>query len=348
MKTYFINGRFDGCYYVRQYLPMYHNGWDGNKTSMYTPQVNNHKAFQGAMNADVIVFHRPDQEEKKEVIPLLRAAGKKVVVDNDDTYLPDSGVPVESLYSNKDLLDKVNRNIIESVKNAHMATVSTKFLAEEYKHYNDNVVILPNCVDPDDWGPVEYQKNEKIRVGLVGSVVITNDYEDITDILKWLSDDPRYQLVVLGLPPNDPKYEKMREIYKKEIEFWNSLDIEWHPFVDADEYIDKLKSLHLDIALIPRAENYFNKCKSNLKFLEMSMCGVPCITSGWKDNPYESDRKYIYMPNTPQGWKRAINTLSDGKTRRDRGMSARIYVQSKYDIKKKAHLWKKAYQSLMN
>lgn len=348
MKAYFINGRYDGCWYVRQYLPMLHNGWDGNKTSPFTEQADNMQAYKGAMASDVVVFHRPDQANKAQVIPLLKMAGKKVVVDNDDTYIPDSGTPVSDLFNHEDLLQKINENLNYAIQHADLVTVTTDFLAREYGFYNDNVVVLPNYVDPADWGPVEHHKNDKIRIGLVGSVVSTHDFYDIKPFLKEISEDDRYQLVVMGLPPDSPEYSKMNEIYKEEKEFWLSLNVEWHPFVRADEYIAKLKELRMDIALIPREDNYFNKCKSNLKFLEMSMLGVPCIASGWKDNPYEKDRKHIYLPNTLKGWKSALKKLTDGKTRRDRGMSARMYVESKYDIKKHAKKWEETYKSLIN
>ena len=348
MNVYYINGRYDGCFYVRCYLPLFHNLWDGNKTSMYTEQVSSEKAFQGAMSADIVVFHRPDQRQKVEVIPLLQQYGKKVVVDNDDTYQPDSGTPAQMLYGKKELLEKVNANLMEAVASADLVTTTTEYLAEEYREYNDNVIVLPNCVDPDDWDKPIRNDTNKIRIGLVGSVTNTRDYEVIGDLLKELSDSPDYQLVVFGLPPDNEKSKMMNDIYKTEIAFWKSLDIEWQPFVEAHQYQETLRQLKLDIALIPREECYFNKCKSNLKFLEMSMLEIPCIASGWKDNPYNHDKKHISLCNTERGWRSAIKKLSDGKVRRDRGANAREYVMRKYNIKKKKKLWVKAYEQLLN
>ena len=41
--------------------------------------------------------------------------------------------------------------------------------------------------------------------------------------------------------------------------------------------------------LIPRGENYFNRCKSNIKFLEASMCEIPVIAQSFttNDSPYD-------------------------------------------------------------
>ncbi len=59
----------------------------------------------------------------------------------------------------------------------------------------------------------------------------------------------------------------------------------------------KLNELKIDIFLLPRKDNYFNRYKSNLKFLEASMVEAMYISQGFLDNqsPYEQneeDTKY--------------------------------------------------------
>jgi len=39
MKVYYIGGGYESCYYVRCFLPMVANGWDGDKTSMRKPKI---------------------------------------------------------------------------------------------------------------------------------------------------------------------------------------------------------------------------------------------------------------------------------------------------------------------
>jgi glycosyltransferase involved in cell wall biosynthesis len=117
------------------------------------------------------------------------------------------------------------------------------------------------------------------------------------------------------------------------------------------DYQDTLNDLELDIALIPRTENYFNKAKSNLKFLECSMLEIPCIASGFSDglSPYEQgeDKNYLKLVKKHEDWYTYLEELSDKKTRRELGKKAKKYVLDKYDINKNIHLWEDAYKNLI-
>lgn len=341
MKVYYVGSNYDGCYYVRCLLPQRENGWDGQiKSFLITPDSPD-LMFQKAMEADVVVFHRPDQKMKVEAMKLLKEAGKKVVFDNDDTYLPNSGVQTTMFGNKRKILDSISNNIIEAVEVADLVTASTEFLAEEYKPHNKNVVTLKNCIDPEDWAEPKRSDSSKIRVGLIGSVT-SADYTEIKPILKFISESPNHQLVVFGLPPKGEKTKVLQEILKEHIDFWESLNIEWQPLVNIQEYKYILNELRLDLALIPRTDNYFNKCKSNLKFLEMAMCEVPCATSTFKDSPYENDP--VVKCETLGDWMDVINLPKEDL--RKLGKTAKEFVLKEYNIQDKAHLWHNAYDSL--
>lgn len=178
MKVYFISSKYDGCYYVRCLLPLFHNAWNGAKRFLTQPKASNEEMFKGAMNADIIVFQRPDTPDKTKAIELLKKAGKKIVFDNDDTYRPDSGFPKLEIMGNKTMVEEINEELYKNVKQADLVTTTTDFLAQEYKPLNKNVVVLPNCIDPFDWSEPKRNKGDKVRIGLVGSVGY-DDYKTI-------------------------------------------------------------------------------------------------------------------------------------------------------------------------
>lgn len=337
-KVYFIGGRYDGCFYYRCELPMRYGGWDGDKI------VGNSDSTifaKKAMEADIVVFQRPEEQSRLMAMKALKKLGKKIVFENDDTFRIDIDIPL------RPFLEERKAIIDEAIRISDLATTTTDWLAKEYKIFNDNVAVLPNQIDPDDFG--EPLKNDgKKRIGLYGSVVANGEYHHIKKALKKIS--KKFQLVVLGLPPITKESKILNELYKDDYKFWASLDVEWHPNVRFKDFYEKLRQLRLDLLLIPRQDSYFNRCKSNVKFLEASMLEIPIIAQGFKDgqSPYErdpEDRKYMTIVHD-EDWYDVVMDL-DWDFIKQRAKEAKKYVSTKYNIKTNYKLWQKTYEQLL-
>lgn len=337
---------------MRSLLPLREGGWDGDKTSLLTNKISSEARAQAVLDADVVVFHRPNDDRALKVAELLRQQGKKIVMDNDDTY---KGFEKTKLGKLADKFGQVEAGVDNFGKFADLITCSTEFLRQEYLKLNDNVVVLPNCIDPDDWPePEEILRNggEKVRIGLVGSVSMHTDISGFTHVLDALLKRPDVQLVVFGLPADTPESKDVHQYYKPEIEFWKSYNVEWQPFVQIQDYVPTLNKLRLDMLLIPRADDYFNRCKSNIKFLEASMLEIPVIAQGFTtgDSPYQVDpddaaHMKIIIDNST--WLEEIYKLIENKElRQEMGRKAREYVLSKYRIQDNIHKWQEAYEAL--
>lgn len=355
MKVYFVGSGLDGCYNVRALLPLQANGWDGDRTTFLAYRRTPENKEAAAKDAQIVVFHRPEEHKKLVVARILQEAGKKVVFDNDDTYKDHGGLKFTKYMDEERFsrgLTSLNDGIDSFIKEADLVTCSTKFLAEEYKKLNDNVVILPNCIDPFYFDEPLKNETDKVRIGITGSVGITSDMEVLKPIVEHFNKDPRVQIVLLSLPP-DKHDLKTRELYFNEYAFWESVDVEWQPFVPAEDYYTTLNELRLDMVIIPRYDNLFNRCKSNLKFLENSMLEIPTIAQSFPthDSPYEQnpeDQNYLILANTHDEWITAIEKLIDDKELRESmGKKAKEYVEENYDIAKHAHKWVEAYEKLL-
>ncbi len=145
----------------------------------------------------------------------------------------------------------------------------------------------------------------------------------------------------------------VRDMYKKDYDFWQSLNIDWHPFVPVADYIDMLNSLKLDIMVISRKDDYFNRCKSNLKFLEASMLEIPCVVQGFTDglSPYQvnpDDRNYCDIVVDNNDWMKYLEPLIQSKElREEKGKKAYKYVVENYSIENKINLWETQYKKLL-
>lgn len=358
MKVYYIGMGYKSCYYVRCLQPLIYNGWNGEQRSLRTSRVSNQQMFKEAIQADVIVFHRPMDIKMLEAAQLLKDAGKKIVMDNDDTYRKDSGVPTQMFGKLDDELKKAVDSIDTLLKRfasvADMVTVSTDFLADEYREVNKNVVVLPNCIDPMDWDKPKRNDTGTIRIGIVGSVASNKDYEQIKPLLDKLKDNPKVKIVLFALPPKNKDTEWATSIYKPEFDFWNQYNVEWTPFCQIEDYMRTLNNLKLDIMLIPRHDNYFNRAKSNVKFLEASILAIPTIAQSFSDglSPYEvneADKDNLILCKTEQDWiDKTLELIENKDMRIALGNKARDYVITNYNIKTNAHKWADAYKSLWN
>jgi len=347
LKVYFTLSMQEGCYFYRCLTPLIAGGWDGDKTSLRNWHFNENSMAQACMDADIVVFQRPNDERCLQIADTLRKLGKKIVMDSDDTYKDIDGHKFEYL------LDKVNKYLDEFGRKADLITCPTEFLAKEYRELNDNVAVLPNCIDPNAWPEPLRNEGDKVRIGVVGSTAYESDWQGFKQVLESLNRKNDVQLVLFGLPAKDEDTARVvQKVHAKDYAFWESLNIEWQPLVPMADYFDTLNELRLDLMLIPRADRYFNRCKSNLKFLEASMLEIPVIAQGFttNDSPYQQnpkDSQFMRVIIDNSKWMDEIKMFLRYKSlRRDWGQKAKQYVLENYNIAVKIHLWEQEYAKL--
>lgn len=343
-----IPGKYDGCWYVRCVLPGVQLGWNLPKLKKFEVtswEKNMKEAFEMAMKSDIVVFQRPSDDLRLKAMKLLQERGKKVVFDNDDTYKPNAGIPM-ARFSKKgqQIVQGMNKNLNKAVEIADLVVTSTEFLANEYREINPNVVVLPNFVSPMEAEEKIPNDTGKKRLGFIGSVLSNEDTMHIDDQLMALSKE--YQFVGMGLYGANGDYVKERE---PDIRRWNTMGMEWHNCVDMMQYFHKLNTLKLDAIVIPRQDNYFNRCKSNIKFLEASLMKIPVIAQGFTDfqSPYqvnENDRHNMRIVVDNSLWYDTVKEVLEDK---DLGQKAHDYVLEEYNIETKAHLWEDAFNKLL-
>lgn len=356
MKVYFTNNGLEGCYNVRCLFPLQENGWDGDRTIMGLERISADQKAKAVLSADVVVFHRPEKDYQLIMARKLKEAGKKIVFDNDDTYKDHNGFKFNDYMTEEKVkrgLGELDKNIDTFIKEADLVTCTTEFLKKEYEQINPNVVVLPNTVDPFYYPEPKRNETDIIRIGVTGSVGVTSDVDVLKPIIEHYQNDPRVRLVLLSLPP-EGENEIYKKLYAEEYAFWNKVNIEWHSFVSSDIYYDYLNDLKLDMVIVPRSDSLFNRCKSNLKFLENSMLEIPTIAQSFptKDSPYEldpEDAQHLLLATDTESWILQIERLiADKELRNYVGKKAHEYVAEKYSIENNAHKWKEAYSKLIN
>lgn len=348
LKVYNVASGYTGCYYVRQLLPQIANGWSGDFKNMLALDnankiLNVKERVKEAYNSDIIVFHRCDDPKLLNCLKAFKQMGKKIVFDNDDT----------TKIENRSLVDavgaKYEKNILEACSLADLVTASTSILAKEYLQYNGNVKVLPNCVAPNHYPEKKYNDTDKIRIGFVGSVAYKSDVGNIKPIIEWLCSLPNVQVVLYGFTKN----EKALDLMKDEIEFWEKLPVEWQEWTPMNKYFETLNNLKLDIMVAPRADTYFNRCKSNVKYLEASMLEIAFIGQSFKtkDSPYDKDiidgENGFLAQNNAEFKEKIEKLINDKELRQKLAQNAKEYVKNNYNIYDNSWKWEKCYRELL-
>jgi glycosyltransferase involved in cell wall biosynthesis len=284
--------------------------------------------------ADVIVLQSCTD---KDGIALARKyqveRGKKIVVECDDGLVLNDDSPFKESHTKMDAKFVISR----TMEIADMVTTTTYYLADQLRVYNDNVTVLPNSMDLDRW-ELPYLKNDtgKIRIGWAGSITHLEDFKMIVAPLKKIAKEfKNVQFIIIG----DPRVAELLD----------GCQVEMMTGVPFDAWPSKLYSLRLDIGLAPLTNTFFNKCKSNIKWMEYSIASVPGIFSpivySFPNDPF--DGIYGQIAENEDQWYRCIkNYIISPELREDIAKKARSCVTTSHTMKTNGHLWLQAYESL--
>lgn len=182
-----------------------------------------------------------------------------------------------------------SKQFMENIKTMMKACDLVTVTCEELKKYyvykfevpKENVIILPNylprwwigdCFYPERISNRFDNNQKKPRIGFFSSTThfdIENKNEgvdDFTHILDFINQnvDKYHFIFVGGIPLQISQLAKERKV-----EVW--------PGFDLLNYPREANNLNIDLVIAPLKDNIFNRCKSNIKFLEMSAMGIPCI-----------------------------------------------------------------------
>lgn len=219
----------------------------------------------------------------KQIQRYRESTGAMVALEFDD-YVPN--IPVQSVYR-KLVPQSVIKQMRRTMEQVDWLVVSTSALADEYAGYHSDIRIAQNGLHLPWWQGLQGERRagKKLRVGWAGGVSHTGDLAEIRALVKDMEDEVEW--VFMGMQPKDVRCE-------------------FHPGVPIEQYPKKLASLNLDLALVPLEINQFNRCKSNLRLLELGACGVPVICTDIE--PYRCNLPVACVRNRYQDWAEAVRS----------------------------------------
>ena len=333
-----------GCGYWRMVLPARYL----NDSNIYIDSAEVEVIYEYLLEYETIVVQRLHSWREYYVLEQLKKLGKRIIYDIDDDIfnIPPSNPAWRIIRQDQQEAARAIMNL------ADVITTPSEVIKERFG-FQDKTVVIPNAIDLNDgWakmtgdGKTDAQNfgspDEYLRILWAGSATHGDDWlECLGAVDEVMREVPNTRLVILGYLP-----EALRAFIQDETKPWWDERVEFMDFTDVETYCQICKHIRADVALAPLQASTFNFAKSNLKFVEYSAMGVPCIASDV--TPYKEvieDGKNGFLVESMEQWKEKILYLLNNKEDSvNMLLEARKTVSEHYDIKKVVKEWERVFR----
>jgi glycosyltransferase involved in cell wall biosynthesis len=250
-RCLFSSSDSGGCGLLRSYLPAKNLG--GHYSRGINPFENDLSIY------NYIFLQRNHQLHDLGIVDDFHTNGQKVYYDiDDDVWNIDEKNPAKQAFT-KEVLNIIERVIAK----CDGVYVSTEPLRERLLNFHSKVNIVPNLVEY----PIGTEKmpKSKVRIGYAGSISHVGDFsKELISAIKKIKHkhDSKVEFVFIGYVP-----EELRNV----VTFYDGALPSW--------YLEAMNNINFDIGLAPLANTMFNRSKSNLKFLDYTVCGACTVAS---------------------------------------------------------------------
>ncbi len=273
-------------------------------------------------DVDVVVVERgwradATLESAEALVAAIRTRGAGMVYTLDDNLLD-----LHRCQPWHEFSTDTKRNIVRCfLRSADCVAVSTEPLKKRLQHLNSRIVVVENALDErlflsptqNTPPPRLAPSNGKLVIGYMGTHSHLRDIlmvlEPLRAILRRYQNKIEFQLVGIS--------EDRRITQSFESLPFSILDTAGNHFYP--DFVPWAKqNLNWDIAIAPLEDNEFTRSKSDIKFLDYALLGIPAIYSSVEAYRHTVRHKVTgYLAeNNPAAWKFALIWLIEDEARR--------------------------------
>lgn len=286
-------------------------------------------------NADIIMMQRSDTPDAIALgLAMREQSGCPLVYEIDDNiYDVSKTSPSYKYWFPGSPLIEVAETFMQHVD---AITTTTEALADVYRRFNPNVYVLPNYQDLDTWeGVVRPKPENQIVVGWAGGFTHYDDLRLIRRVIKKILRN--YKNVVFRVIGTLPDFL----VGVEGVEFRKDS-------VHCTKWPNKLAELNFDIGLAPVVDRPFNQGKSNIKWQEYSMLGIPTIASNVGSYREIVPNETGFLANTESDWYFYLERLiKSEELRKEIGSNARKHITQNYSLAGNVSKWDQAYREII-
>jgi len=281
---------------------------------------------------DIILIARVrNLEHMKSIFGFAESRGVPVVYETDDHLLYDrrSDTPHEHA-----------GEVSAYLKRSASIIASTPYLADELRSFNDRVSVFPNLLDPAIWrlpDRISHRESRQLSICCIGTGLMHENLSLIVPVIEHCSDT--YGRSVIFSLWGNAKYldERVRKL--------NNVTIIDNK-MQYGKFARKLQSSSYAFGVVPLSDLRFNRAKSNIKYLEYAVSGIPAIFSHVE--PYAGlshGETCLLAENDTDAWKQEIVRMIE-----DHGLRMTLANRAYEDVINRFVLnkeWTKKYLSIL-
>lgn len=333
------------------------NKWRADGIARHINETGEHSMFVtpwstwngNTLGADLVIL---EMLTSPSIVIQCHNLGAKVIYEADDAHLDTYGQERKNL---QHIGPGWRQQAIDTVRKVDAVTVTNQELADNYARFTDKpVFVLPNYMDFDWYGEEDLKVNRttnEIRIGWFGSKGHLEDLRMVVPALKEvLGKYPNVKFVYCGfggMSSNKVSTEVgwgedvFRELPRNQREFVL-------PVSDPAYWPMKHRTLDLDIGIAPLINDYFNRCKTPIKWMEFATLDTPVVASDVIYPSIIEDGKTGLIAKNNEEWVKHLSSLIEGaQLRKTIAAAAKKDVLTNYNIDDHWEKWLDVYQTVV-
>ena len=211
-----------------------------------------------------------------------------------------------------------------------------KNLDKKYGWLAKKSLVFPNFIDIAHWLK-EYKENttDRVRILWAGSTSHKTDLKQFRPVMKAILEKykDKVQFIYVGMGGIQSKDPQAQFFYGED--FWKGFPNNRESLLPVPAFVwpYTLSSIQADIALAPLRKDYFNRFKSQCKFLEYSINKIPAVYSRWFYDEVMPSYTGLTADSTEEWISRISYLIENPHKRKEIGKKAYNYVINYHNIK---------------
>jgi len=287
-----------------------------------------------------------------EMVDKCHELGAKVIYEADDAFLDTYGKERKNL----DHVDENHKQkTIETISKCDAMIVTNQVLKDNFARFVDiPIYVIPNYVDLNWYGEGKInieRTTDEVRIGWFGSRGHLEDLDMIVPAINQVLEkykNAKFVYCGFGGMSSDRMVTEVgwgEDIFK---------DIprdrrEFAVGVREDIWPMKHRALDLDIGIAPLVDDYFNTCKTPIKWMEYAALGTPSVCSPTLYEGVVENEVTGFIAHDIGEWVRYLSFLvEDVNLRKSVGAAARETVYNLHNLQNHREEWVDVFKKVLD